>query len=474
MPQQKVNVAPFIAIAIARNDRAYARARMLYYERQAECEAALYKNQDYRHEAITSCRVEYQIKARQVLGVIYVCEVKSILDVIKRGWPHISRVINNAGASPVAFRGRDLIDDSDPMDLAFIGFFYARLTEKPTPPEIEQCIVSMSDLYAHRVDFIADTKTLNLSFGKKAFPNSKYTGTAALENAEGDGQIPQAAYQLADAKGIFLSDYLAGLSLSDEDKALAVSIAGEDRNLIPVLGLFALLYKAIKADRKYMLQNHRESIQADLAVANQEAARAVHEKKAVEEKFAALTDTIAELKTRINDLEVQKSKLEHRLSEHDGDAQELSSLRSALYSAEQEDEQLAEVETFTPPTQRIVCIGGHQRWVSQMAKALPNIRFISADVTLDYNVLNDAEAVWFKVDYMSHSQYTPAPGSSSSSFPGSSSSSLWLFGMTHSRALFRIYVLPFSRQSHFEPTAISFFAVGKYSMSSTRSQRSSA
>lgn len=55
----KLDLRPYLAAAVARNDRAYQRGRVIYYEHLAECEAAAHKSGCISHRAITACRAEY-------------------------------------------------------------------------------------------------------------------------------------------------------------------------------------------------------------------------------------------------------------------------------------------------------------------------------------------------------------------------------------------------------------------------------
>lgn len=87
---------------------------------------------------------------------------------------------------------------------------------------------------------------------------------------------------------------------------------------------------------------------------------------------------------------------------------ECEALREALYRSTEHitESEANEKPKHLPDELRIVCIGGHDRWITAMKTLLP-LTYIHADVTPDMAVIRNASAVWFFAEYMSHRQFTP-------------------------------------------------------------------
>lgn len=399
---RKIDLRPYLAAAIARNDRAYARGRMLYYDKPAECEAAALKSGCKNHRVITSCRTEYELKARQMLGVLCQYDEPDVTSVIAHGWRQLYSAIKaDKPINTDQFRS----EDNDAADLLFVSAYFCTVLDKPFPAGLHPIVADIAQSYEQDP---AETYTspADMTTGKTWYP-SRNTGTASLDDAP-DQDAGEPFELLAHMMGIGLSDYLYGVRLTAEQKGACALAAEARESLARPLGYFALLINAIKADRRYLLDTHAEKLIIDAKTAQIEASKGREAASRATDQLNRALATIAELRRQVEALDNDKRKLTAELAEHDGDAQELAALRSALYRAEEEPEDAQPATAIVPPSQRIVCIGGHQRWIAQMREALPDIKYIPADVTLDYNVLNDCDTVWFRADYMSHTQYTPA------------------------------------------------------------------
>lgn len=399
---RKIDLRPYLAAAIARNDRAYARGRMLYYDLPAECEAAALKSGCKNHRAITSCRSEYELKARQMLGVLCQYEEPAVTSVLAHGWRQLYSAVK---ADKSLNMEQYQHEDDDATDALFVSAYFCKILGKPFPVRLQPIVADLVQTYEQDPGetYVSPADTMT---GRIWYP-SRDPGTAALDDApEPDAGEPFEL--LAHMMGIGLSDYLYGVKLTTEQKGACTLVADGRESLARPLGYFALLINAIKADRRYMLDAHAEKLIIDVQTARIEAAKAREEASRAEDKLQSALETVEDMRRQIGALEADKARLQKELAAHDGDAQELAALRSALYRAEEEPEEVEPIAAIIPPTQRIVCIGGHQRWIAQMRDALPGINYIPADVTLDYNALNECDAVWFRADYMSHAQYTPA------------------------------------------------------------------
>lgn len=413
-PYEKCDLTPFVALAVARNERAYAKASVLYYQNLAECEAAVYKNNHYKNSAITSCRAELQIKTRQVLGVFYTYGCDVFVDLLKRGWPQLSKGINNFNTLANVMKKTDLDNRTETLDNMVVSCFLFNTLKSGLPDALapyKLAIAALCDTHDHKLDNADDKQKLDISAGIKAFPNGKRTGMDAIEDCTGGDSIIEAMIKLGYYMGFIPADYVDGLSITNDKKAYCVQLAEQVNNpdLIPALGFCALIFSAIIKDRKFMLTNHRDSLKAELNAAQVAVREAIGQKETMNERLNELERTLDELKKQKELLTRQNDKLMVALASHEGDSQEIAALRSALYDSDKAVENEDPVIEKLPElcSKHIVCIGGHQRWISQMARILPEVTFIPTDVTCDYSLIRNAEYIWFRADYIGHKQFVP-------------------------------------------------------------------
>lgn len=142
-------------------------------------------------------------------------------------------------------------------------------------------------------------------------------------------------------------------------------------------------------------------LQLSLDKANKAIATVNGQKKLVESR---LSDIISENER----LSMENARLSAQLELFESYKQECAALREALYRSTEHiiEPKADEKPKHLPDDLRIVCIGGHNRWITAMKTLLP-LTYIPADVTPDMAVIRNASAVWFFAEYMSHRQFTP-------------------------------------------------------------------
>ena len=397
-----VDIRPYLAAAIARNSRAYARGRTLYNKRPAECEAESHKSGCKNHRAITSCRAEYEIKARQMLGVLCLYDEQDVTSVLAHGWRQIYSAIKND--KPINTK-QYASDDDEAADVLFVAAYFSLVLNKELSKDMQKIMAELTQTYDQNP---AETyvSPADIMTGETWYP-ARASGTAALDGVL-DSEKGEAFEILAYMMGMDLADYLYGINLSKEEKGACVVAADGLDYLARPLAYFAMLIKAIKADRRYLLNTHSEKLIIDAQTARTEAAQSREDATSAKKQLERELLTISNLREQINALESDKRKLSAELAEHDGDAQELAALRSALYDAEQEQPESVDLVPAIPFGLRIVCMGGHPHWIAQMKKILPDITYIGLEVSFDEQTLRNADAVWFRADYIPHKSYTPA------------------------------------------------------------------
>lgn len=401
MEQYSLDTRPYLATAVARNTKAYRAVRKIYYEKIAECEAALKTSPLLNHKYVISCPIETYIKAKQALGVSLISDKNTWYKIIRQGWIGMAQQIEKGSECTKYLASSP--NDSVLFDriVVYIVMMYAN-GRKPHTEYIDMAI----NVFKYYEDEI--TVSIDEAAGKKAFPNKNLTGSAALENCEGGLKLMTLMNALCDRMGFNISDYIASTPLSSANRGMCVSVAGDVTELLSGLGMLSMIVDTIRAERQYLLSPDSEAINAKAAMlqlsldkANKEIATVNGQKKLVESR---LSDIISENER----LSMENARLSAQLELFESYKQECAALRETLYRSTEHiiEPEADEKPKHLPDDLRIVCIGGHDRWITTMKTLLP-LTYIPADVTPDMAVIRNASAVWFFAEYMSHRQFTP-------------------------------------------------------------------
>lgn len=160
-------------------------------------------------------------------------------------------------------------------------------------------------------------------------------------------------------------------------------------------------YQALQ-EVKQLIEDYQEE-EADLQV----------DDKQLETENARLRAKNRELIEKISDmLASQKSDsklvqlLQHQIELQ---AKELTDLREAVYLLKNDTISEAPAdETIRYPYEtsgKIISFGGHDKWLKEMRKKLPNVMFISPDSLPNIDLIRHADTVWLQTDCLSHSDF---------------------------------------------------------------------
>lgn len=103
--------------------------------------------------------------------------------------------------------------------------------------------------------------------------------------------------------------------------------------------------------------------------------------------------------------------LQVQLQQHQIELQEkeLADLREAIYILENGSKDEATVDTAIrypyTTTGKIISFGGHDAWLKEMRKKLPNVMFIAPDSLPNIDLIRNADAVWLQTNCLSHSDF---------------------------------------------------------------------
>ena len=396
------DIRPYLAAAIARNDKAYAKARQLYCERIADCESTLGSSALAEHVYIVSCPIEVHIKARQALAVLLTYPEETAYNLVRQGWIGLCQRIEK-GIRGIEMYILNSSSDAVALDRLAVAILVYMKLERQIPPGIHKAFSDLARVYEEEPEPITD-----ISRGREAFPKNGHTGIDGLGVCTDGYGILDALLDLGSEMRFSLSDYVSGAQLSDELKTVCAEIAGDDTEFLPALGLMALMIETVKQDKEYLMSQDADSYAA-------EAARLRAELGSLKRELDSLKLSLANAESKLNEANEHMSRLvavnfrfSAQLDQYEALRQECAALRDALrLSAVPYEEPKPEAETrHLPEDIRIVCIGGHDRWITAMKQLLPLI-YIPADVTPDMAVIRSASAVWFFAEYMSHKQFVP-------------------------------------------------------------------
>ena len=115
---------------------------------------------------------------------------------------------------------------------------------------------------------------------------------------------------------------------------------------------------------------------------------------------------------KLSQAEKELSKAKGMLEASESADEEITSLRSALYRAQEKNAK----EELPEPTERrelprgVVCIGGHENWIREMKLAVPDAVYLSHEVSWTDDQVRNASELWVNPKYIDHSSFWRAAG----------------------------------------------------------------
>ena len=260
-------------------------------------------------------------------------------------------------------------------------------------------------------------KPIKLSGWNSALYQHRYKGCRFENRTDADGEPVKRSYAKNLSQLVFsntlsliprvvpeqaeLTEYLNGLGELSEHEKEAYSLL----SFILVAGRLRtgsiFKYQALQ-EVKQLIEDYQEE-DADLQV----------DDKQLETENARLRAKNRELIEKISDmLASQKSDsklvqlLQHQIELQ---AKELADLREAVYLLENDTISETPVdESIHYPyatSGKIISFGGHETWLKEMRKKLPNVMFISPDSLPNIDLIRNADTVWLQTNCLSHSDF---------------------------------------------------------------------
>lgn len=163
------------------------------------------------------------------------------------------------------------------------------------------------------------------------------------------------------------------------------------------------------------LRQAKEELQKQHKRAASKAGEHAEQKRKLQQKYEKELNELRaqnkKLKAQVQITTAQLKNLQETTTVSTYSEEEMDAMRELLYSRAQENEDVtaesldAEMagEHVRDTDARILVIGGHKRWKSNMQSLFPTLRFIDAEeMAFDTDVITKADAIWIQAWHISH------------------------------------------------------------------------
>lgn len=405
----KVEIAPYLAVAIAHNEAAYKKADAYFRLNRAAYVAAARKSGYWDHPLITGGRAEQVIKARRALGVAAgAIDADVSINCLKAGYPDMWKSIRDAyyiELNDVVHARTDGITDTQFIDRISAAMSLCALMGKRIPSSLGNDGLKAA-LYAYDVNCAKrgnnkDAEKVPLDEARKLLPIDMTSGMTGITDIFGMEPF-KGVDMLADIMGVEIGILTDDIKFTDRDRRAILYSADGDTEEAQRLALLALILKAIKQDKEFCMQEYRDDKIADIELAKADAKKARAELK---EALIRAEKVQADLDAAMRKIEG----LQKEIDSTEGDRQELAALRSALYRAESAEE-VREERRFREVPEGVISLGGADTWLNEMRERFPMVKFISPDASFADSDIRGASEVWFQAAYIGHKQFYKAIG----------------------------------------------------------------
>lgn len=332
-------------------------------------------------------------------------QAKSLIDIIPETLAEELIAFHVEDPFETAFALLYLMDTNSIIPWFYYGSLtvgYTMCDQLPydTKPEIPQKPVRLDDwdsaLYQHRYKGYR-FENINDSLGEPVMrEHAKNLSQLVFSNTL--SLIPRVVPEQAD-----LTSFYNGFGeLSDHEK--------EAYSLLS----YALIAGQLRTDsvREYRAVHEAEQLLADsgeealIPLSSEDEKQLKAENDRLRAKNKELVEKISDLLGSRKTDSKQVKLLQHQIELLE---KELSDLREAVYLLENDGASETTVdESIRYPfatSGRIICFGGHETWLKEMRKKLPNMVFFSPDALPNIDLIRNADTVWLQTNCLSHADF---------------------------------------------------------------------
>lgn len=403
----KIHIIPYFCMAVALNLRSSDKMTAIYNSSPDRYSSAAESSVDYACPFFTAGRFKHAQLARMMLGIIECDDTDNILTIIRAGWSGLIKAIDNGERDFEHLCTAACINRPN----GTLGLSALEITLIPAVV----CIATQAKdihieyngvMFDGFVQWIIAREKERNGFSRKRTPDYFKNRKTLIESDIFDlfdsppdtDEIPELVpfYAAEITLGMDLELYTQGIELTRSDMDL-INAYADDQVTAALAARHYLLLKALRQDSNWYSKEAVRRQKKELTESQREIQSLQEKLKHAEEKAAFLSAN--------NDLVTRKLvSAETQLAKQSADQQELASLRNTLYSLSAPFEDKGGQKRRELPD-HIVSIGGPGTWINAMKAHLPSIRFLSADVSLQDDLIRKASELWIYADYIGHSMY---------------------------------------------------------------------
>lgn len=406
---QKFELVSEAAHALALLPEARSAIRRIYNRDRGRYHAAALTCRERNNPALSAGRAEQQVLSLQALGILVAGEEsdKAVLlrAAMRRAYDDLIAQPQDSQIYVEAYAAK-YIPDTEDSDIVFakiivIMTICAVRHLAVQPSGAVQSVVNYANgrraAAAHRRHRGRNEAAIRLMRERLGVTGANgITGLYDRTTDEIRASL-ESTLQLINIEGIDSGEYTTGVLLSPVDAELVVDCDTAEQSADRAALL--MLARAVRMDRDFCLSLYRDSNDDELLTAKHEAETARREANASRARISELEAAVLSLR---RELEAAQKQLESR----SGDADELTSLRDAVYAMNRgTDEQFSNpAESVREIPAGVIAIGGHPQWARMLTEET-GVRVWPTGTTCPASVIQSASELWIQAAYMAHSEY---------------------------------------------------------------------
>lgn len=408
--QFRLNIMPDVAHALASMPQTNNAIMRVYNKNRPKFFAAAQASPLKNSAILKQGRAEHQIMSMRVLGILSAgteAETNMIFRAADRKCYDKILEKANRGETIVIEENIDILDSSDAV-YDKIVIFLGWCSKRGVDFAYTEIVDTVLSHIAYRRESVAIYKSGDAGKSEKGI-----LGTMRLQLGFDDGcigieglynicndptrEILEPLCRLFNMEDLDAGTYTDGIPFTRKDAAKVVS---STRKGTAINTFLLLLIRAIKKDREFCLNMYRDDKIADMESAYIERDKAKRELEAAQKR-------IRDMEALLREKERECEEARKEIGAHRGDADEIASLRNALYRATRQEDVREEKKLEREIPQGTIGIGGHPSWARDVSKET-GIKIWPQGTTCPQSVLSSASEVWIQPAYMDHSSFYAA------------------------------------------------------------------
>ena len=408
--QLRLNIMPDVAHALVSIPQTNSAIMRIYNKNRPKFFAAAQASPLKNSSVLKQGRAEHQIMSMRVLGILSAgteAEINMIFRAADRKC--YDRILEkaNRGETIVIEENIDISDSSDAVYNKIV-IFLGWCSKRGVDFACTQIVDIVLSHIAYKRESIAIYKSGNAGKSEKEILGTMRLHLGFDDDCIGIGEFYNVCNdrtrefleplcRLFDMEDMDAGTYTDGIPFTRKDAAKVVSYMPR---MTAINTFLLLLIRAIKKDKEFCLNMYRDDKIADMESAYIERDKSKQELDAARKR-------IRDMEALLREKERECEEARKEIGAHRGDADEIASLRNALYRATRQEDVREEKKLEREIPQGTIGIGGHPSWARDVSKET-GIKIWPQGTTCPQSVLSSASEVWIQPAYMDHSSFYAA------------------------------------------------------------------